>query len=78
MGRGWCLSAPVVVKLRVGPVGVICGLGGLRGLGMALMPLGAAGALWRVHWCPATPGSRGFFWAGSGVFFGGSAQLGSG
>ena len=30
VGRGSCSSAPVVLKLRVGPVGVICGLGGFR------------------------------------------------
>ena len=33
VGRGSCLSAPVVVKLRVGPVGVISGLGSFGGLG---------------------------------------------
>ena len=33
VGRGSCSSAPIVVKLRVGPVGAICGLGGFGGLG---------------------------------------------
>ena len=32
VGRGSCLSAPVMVKLRTGRVGVICMLGGLGGL----------------------------------------------
>ena len=33
MGRGLCSLAPVVVKLRVGPMGLICRLGGFGWLG---------------------------------------------
>ena len=32
VGRGSCSSAPAMVKPRVGPMGVICGLGGIGGL----------------------------------------------
>ena len=47
VGRGSCSSAPVVGKLPVGPVGVICRLGGSAGLGRFVSCRHGLGALGR-------------------------------
>ena len=84
VGPGSCLSASVVVKLRMGPVGVICGLGrfsrlgGFDSCGLGLGAFCAEGARWRVRWCTAARCSRGFCWVGSSVLFDGGARRGSG
>ena len=46
--------------------------------GMGSAPLGGAGPRWRVCWCPAAPGSHGFFWARSGVLLNGGVLRGTG